>query len=76
MPDEHTNGVRVTNQQIYDKLVDVDKRLAGIEVTVEKVIVPTQTSQGLRIDRLELRVYAITAGLLAAAGIGKGIGLL
>lgn len=29
-----------------------------------------------RVEKLELRVYAIMAGLLAALGIGKGVGLL
>jgi len=73
---EGTNGVRVTNQAIYDKLVALEQRVASVDQSMTEVVKPTLNEQRLRLDRLEMRVYAILAGLIAAAIGAKGAGLI
>lgn len=77
--DTHLNGVRVTNGDIYNKLLQVERDVNGVSQRVDEVVLPAQTKMSERMDRVELRVYAILAGLAAAAitAIGaKGIGLI
>ena len=84
MPEEDsvTNGVRITNREIYDLLVRVDGRVAHVESAMKENIRPrlsavetaltskadketVQEARG-RIATLEMRVYAIISGLVAA----------
>lgn len=76
MTESNGNGVRITNQAIYDLVLELKGDVKSVKQTMNEVVLPEQTTTRMRLDRLEMRVYAITAGLLAAAGIGKGIGLL
>lgn len=71
-----SNGVRVTNSAIYEKLLTVEREVHSVKQTQSEVITPTLNRHQLRIDRLELRIYAILAGVIAAAAGAKGLGLL
>ena len=94
--DPMTNGVKITNRDIYEILVDVRGRVGGVEQTMRQVVEPTLSKHEERLnaiarekaDRemvtevkgrtsiLEMRVYAIIGGLVAALFGAKGLGLL
>ena len=76
MHESTTNGVRVSNQAIYDMLLDVRGEVKSVKQTMAEVITPQLTEQKRRIDTIEIRVYAIPVGLLTAAVAAKAIGLL
>lgn len=76
MTDEHTNGVRVTNAEIYKLLLEVNGRARSVQQTVEQVVLPRLDVNEKNIDRLELRLYAITSGLIAAALGANQLGLI
>lgn len=91
-----TNGVRVTNKDIYELLLGVNSRVASVEQTVRESIVPTierhrvmlaqierekadaalVQQHATKIERVEMRVYAIVSGLIAAIFGAKGLGIL
>lgn len=91
-----TNGVRITNAQIYSLLQETNGRVNSVQQTVKEVLHPGLNTALARIDSLEkakadremvtevkgrttaleMRVYAIIGGLLAALGAGKGLGIL
>lgn len=76
------SSVRITTREIYDLLVRVDARVGRVEQSMEKVVEPTLSKHeealkhkaeaaalatlAGRTERLEMRVYAVLAGLLAA----------
>ena len=86
------NGVRITNREIYDLLVRVDSRVGRVEQNLEKVVEPTLTrhDEALkhkaektdvaavsgRTEKLEMRVYAVLAGLIAAVLGLNGMGVI
>ena len=97
MPDEpHHNGVRVTNADIYNLLLETNRRVHAVEQTVRETLRPSVdrheerlnaldrekadreavVEQRGRIATLEMRVYAIVGGLIAALFGAKGLGLL
>lgn len=97
MPDEpQVNGVRVTNAEIYQLLMSVDRRVGSVEQSIKETLRPSIDRHEERIsaldrekaDRellseqrgqirvLEMRVYAIIGGLVAALFGAKGLGLL
>lgn len=75
-PSANGNGVRISNQQIYDKLVNVEVDVRSVKQTQSEVITPTLNAHETRMDRLELRLYTLFAGLLTAVILSKGLGLL
>ena len=54
----------------------MEREVHSVKQTQSEVITPTLNRHQVRIDRLELRIYAILAGLIAAAAGAKGLGLL
>jgi hypothetical protein len=73
---EPSNGVRVSNQDIYQTLLAVQREVHSVKQTQSEVITPTLSDHSRRLDSLELRMYAIIAGLVAALAGAKGIGLI
>lgn len=89
---ESTNGVRITNREIYDLLVKVDNRAARLEQNIEKVVEPTlaRHDEALkhkadkdavekiagRTEKLEMRVYAVLAGMVAGVMGLNGLGVI
>lgn len=80
MPDEHiTNGVRITNSDIYSKLVAVERDVLSVKQTQEQVILPKLTEHKDRLDKLDFRVYGVVAGLagtVSALIVGRATGLI
>ena len=97
MPDEpQVNGVRVTNADIYQLLLETNRRVGSVEQTVRESLRPSidrheeriaaldrekadrelLAEQRGKIATLEMRVYAIIGGLVAALFGAKGLGLL
>lgn len=94
MADEH--GVRITNQDIYNLLLETNRRVSSVEQTVRETLRPSIDRHQERLDALdrvkadrdavieqrgrvatlEMRVYAIIGGLVAALFGAKGLGLL
>ena len=86
MTDDSTNGVRVTNAEIYRLLLDTNSRVASVEQSVRDVLKPglddararitsletNKADQAIvvktegRVEKIEMRVYALLAGLIAA----------
>ena len=91
-PIEPANGVRVTNAEIYRLLLEANGRVSSVQQTMEQVVLPTLTNHAAALDRkaekdalsatdgrvqaIQMRVYAITSGLVAAVLGAKGLGIL
>lgn len=91
-----SNGVRITNVQIYTLLQETNGRVNSVQQTVKEVLHPGLDRVVARVDSLEkhkadtesvaktegrlatieMRVYAILAGLVAAFAGARGIGLV
>ncbi len=69
---KHSAFVEIGNREIYDKIIDMDSRLA----TVEQSLVATLKSNadikkeyGTRLRTLELRSYTVLAGCISMVAI-------
>jgi hypothetical protein len=62
MPDEN-DFVRITNREIYDAIISLRDRVAGVENRVDAVLTENVDLRK-RIRTLELRSYSILAGLI------------
>lgn len=87
-----SNGVRVTNAEIYRLQLETNGRVTSVQQTIREVVLPRLETHETRINSkadgealkatnarvatLELRLYAIGAGLVAAVIGGKGLGIL
>lgn len=91
-----SNGVRVSNADIYQLLLQTNREVALAQQTIREMILPTivrhegdidilgrdkadgsrLTEAQARLDRLEIRVYGIMAGLVAAMLGASRIGLI
>lgn len=69
-------GVRISLDTIYQEVRGLHADVKSVKQTVEEVLKPELNDLRTRTASLELRVYAILAGLIAAYGAGKGLGLL
>jgi hypothetical protein len=65
VPDENSGYIRISNREIYDAVVALDKRLANLENIVGNVL-NENSDLRKRTRGLELRFYGILAGLLGA----------
>lgn len=86
------NGVRVSNARIYELLLETREAVRNVSQTVAESVAPRLTAHDEqlrhkadsvavaklsdRIDRLELRIYAIMSGLIAALLGAYGMGLI
>jgi hypothetical protein len=61
---------------IWRELRDVRDDVRAVKQSVEESIKPALADTRSRVASLELRVYAILAGMVAAFGAGKSLGLL
>lgn len=57
--------VRVTNREIYDAIISLRDRVAGVENIVENVLQENKDTRK-RIRSLELRTYAVLSGCITA----------
>lgn len=70
MAAEDYTGIRITNREVYDGLLQVRDRLQAVETRLDLVL-SENVSIGKRVRSLELRYYAVLAGLLATlTGLG------
>ena len=78
MAEGDASGIRITNREVYDQLVQVRERLLALEGRVDAVLTDNVTIKkeyGGRLRALELRYYAVLAGLLATlTGLGVAVG--
>lgn len=88
---ESTIGVRVSNAEIYRLLLDTNHRVGSVEQTIREVVLPDMVDQrealkskaekealegvATRVSALEIRVYSILAGLIAALIGAKELGI-
>lgn len=65
--DEPNNGggIRISNRELYDMLVQVRDRVASLENRVDMVL-SDNFKLGKRVRSLELRFYGVLAGLVTA----------
>lgn len=68
-----TNGIRITNREVYDGLLQVRDRLSALEHRVDLVL-RENIQLRKRVARLEWRFYAVL-GVLAAGLTSLGIGM-
>lgn len=73
---EPTNGVRVTNAEIYKLLLEVNGRARSVQQTVDQVVLPRLSANEKEIDRMRMQLYAISSGLIAALLGAKQLGIL
>lgn len=72
---EPGNGIRITNREVYDGLLQVRDRLGSLEHRVDHVL-GENVVLNKRIRALELRFYGVLAGLIASvSALGIGLGL-
>lgn len=75
---EDNNAIRITNREVYDGLMQVRDRLLSLESRVDLVtgqVLKENTSLAKRVRSLELRYYAVLAGLVGTlASVGLAIG--
>jgi hypothetical protein len=90
-----TNGVRVTNAEIYQLLLETNRRVGSVEQTMRETLKPGLDDARARItsletnkadreivvktegrlEKVEMRVYALLAGLIAALLGAKQLGI-
>lgn len=67
-------GIRISNRELYDMMVQVRDRTAALENRLDNVL-GENVDLRKRVRGLELRFYGIAAGLLAALLILAKVGL-
>ena len=72
----YRGGVTINLADVWRELRVVRDDVRGVKQSVEESIKPQLAEQRVRITSLEIRLYAITAGLIAAFAAGKGFGVL
>ncbi len=57
--------VRITNREIYDAIVNLKDRVAGVERRLDDVL-SENVELRKRVRALELRTYAVMSGIITA----------
>ena len=60
--------VRITNRQIYDSLIQLERTVSGMDNRMNNVLGENRELR-TRVRSLELKTYTIMAGLVSALGV-------
>lgn len=62
-------GVRISPEQIYNKLVDVEAAQRETTQTMREIVLPTLNIHTKQINGLNFRYYAIIAGFISSLAV-------